>query len=76
MLKCCCWFSFIKNTFTSALHSVVVGEEGLIVCSLWGTVTRSYKGGLVTGNLVIGNLVIGNLVIGNLECSSINKLDI
>ena len=24
-----------------ALHSVVVGEEGSIVCSLWGSVTRS-----------------------------------
>ena len=36
---------------SSVLHSVVVGEEGSMVCSLWGTVTRSYKGGLVTGNL-------------------------
>ena len=26
---------------SSALHSVVVGEEGSIVCSLWGGVTRS-----------------------------------
>ena len=26
---------------SSALHSVVVGEEGSIVCSLWGSVTRS-----------------------------------
>ena len=26
---------------SSALHSVVVGEEGSIVCSLWGDVTRS-----------------------------------
>ena len=26
---------------SSALHSVVVGKEGSIVCSLWGGVTRS-----------------------------------
>ena len=26
---------------SSALHSVVVGEEGSIVCALWGAVTRS-----------------------------------
>ena len=41
---------------SSALHSAVVGEEGSIVFSLWGTVTRSYKGDLVTENLVIGDL--------------------
>ena len=33
---------------SSTLHSVVVGEEGSIVCSL--------QRGLVSGNLVIGNL--------------------
>ena len=30
---------YVSNS--SALHSVVVGEEGSIVCSLWGGVTRS-----------------------------------
>ena len=41
---------------SSALHSVIVGDEGSIVCSLWGGVTRSLKGGLVIGNLAIGNI--------------------
>ena len=41
---------------SSALHSVVVGEERSIICSLWGGVTRWQKGGLVAGNLAIGNL--------------------
>ena len=36
---------------SSALHSVAVAEEGSIVYSLWGGVTRSQKVGLVTGNL-------------------------